>query len=64
MDYMDTLCNTDLPALFESLREALTVPQFAKMLSLSRNHVNDLVNQGSLPSYHIASSVRQDSKNR
>jgi excisionase family DNA binding protein len=50
----------DLPSRIERRRKALTVSELAELISLSPKQVYKLVQQGHLPSYRIAGSIRLD----
>ena len=62
MDIQHTTDPTDLPAIIQSRQKALTVLELAELLSLCPKQVYALIKRGSLPSYHIASSLRLDPK--
>jgi excisionase family DNA binding protein len=50
----------DIPTRIERRRKALTVPELASLLGISKRQVYTLVQGGHIPSYRIAGTVRLD----
>jgi predicted DNA-binding transcriptional regulator AlpA len=56
----ESLDSPDLPTQIECLKKALTVPQLADFVQLSRKQVYALTARRAIPSYRIAGSIRFD----
>jgi excisionase family DNA binding protein len=50
----------DIPSRIERRRKALTVPELAGIIGISKRQVYALVQRGHIPSYRIAGTVRLD----
>jgi excisionase family DNA binding protein len=46
------------PAIVESRREAWTVPELAKLLSMSKSEVYEQIQDGKLPALRIGTNIR------
>jgi excisionase family DNA binding protein len=62
LDRIWAVAESSLVEIVEARRTALTVPELAKMLSLSKVSLYELVKTGRLPAMKIGGSIRLDPK--
>jgi excisionase family DNA binding protein len=50
----------DIPTRLEQSRDAITVPQLARMLALSPKTIYEMTAAGNIPYYRVRGSIRYD----